>query len=766
MSKNAKEIISKMALEEKADLCSGIDMWHTKAIEQLGIPSITMTDGPHGLRKQKGDDWLAAVPATCFPSGAGLACSWDRELVQKVGQAIAEECQEEDISILLGPALNIKRSPLCGRNFEYYSEDPYLTGEMAAGFITGVQKEGVGACPKHFAVNNQEHQRFTVNSVLDDRTLREIYLTGFEMAVKQAKPWALMAAYNRINGTFCTENKYLLTDILRDEWGHDGIVMSDWGAVNDREKALAAGLDLEMPSSGGYGSKRIIDAVKNGELEESVLDKVAERMLTIIFKAAENHKIDYACDKQSHHALAAEAASQCFVLLKNKGNLLPLKGQTSIAVIGGFAKAPRYQGGGSSHIHPTQVESPLEAIKSVAGDLAQVYYSDGYLVDHSSSFDLNRFSSVSDKADDQLIADAKTIAQKADVAVIFAGLPENYESEGYDRKHMQIPEGHQKLIEAVASVQKNTVVVLNNGAAIEMPWIDKVSAVIEAYLGGQAFGKAIADVLFGKINPSGKLAETFPKQLEDTPTYMSCPGDVSDVEYREGIFVGYRYYEAKKIEPLFPFGFGLSYTTFAYDDLSVDKKTIKDDEIIEVKINVKNTGNLAGKEIVQLYVSDLKSSVLRPNKELKGFEKVTLAPGESKQVLFKLDKRAFSYYDIKSHAWITEAGEFDLLIGSSSADIRLRSSVHVEPVYPPKVIVTKNSTLEEVAKTQMGAVYIQQMFAKFADSPLLAGTGDSPALDPASALTVYGDTILRSLALLSPELPLSVIDQLVDQLNQ
>jgi beta-glucosidase len=538
MSEDIKRLISEMTLEEKAGLCSGFDFWTTKAVERLGIPPIMMTDGPHGLRKQKADaDHLGineSVPATCFPSAAGLACSWDRELIERVGKAIGEECQAESVSIVLGPGANIKRSPLCGRNFEYFSEDPYLSSEMAANHIKGVQSQGVGTSLKHFAANNQETRRMSVDTIVDERTLREIYLASFEGAVRKGKPWTVMCSYNRLNGEYASENEYLLTDILRKDWGHEGIVVSDWGAVNDRDKGLGAGLDLEMPSSGGSGDGRIIEAVKNGSLSVEILDRAVERLLELIFKAAGSRKQNAAYDKEIHHSLAREVARECIVLLKNDNDILPLKKEGRIAVIGAFAKNTRYQGGGSSHINPTKLDNTFDEMKKLAGDSAVLTYSEGYSID-------------SDEVNMDLIDDAVKAASEADVAVVFAGLPDRYESEGYDREHLSIPENNIKVIEAVSQVQSNIIVVLSNGAPVEMPWLGKVKAVLEGYLGGQAAGGVVADILFGASSPCGKLAETFPQKLSDNPSFLNFPGEGDRVEYKEGIFIGYRYYDKKEI---------------------------------------------------------------------------------------------------------------------------------------------------------------------------------------------------------------------------
>jgi len=703
LSKDIKKIISQMTLEEKAGLCSGLDVWHTKPVERLGIPSIMMTDGPHGLRKQSGQSENLNIsksePATCFPSEVGLASSWDRNLLKKVGEVLGTECQAEGVSIILGPAVNIKRSPLCGRNFEYLSEDPFLISELATNYIQGVQSQGVGTSLKHFAANNQEHRRMTSDSVVDERTLREIYLTNFEGPVKNAQPWTVMCAYNKLNGTYCSQNKRLLTEILRDEWGYEGFVVSDWGAVDERVMGLEAGLELEMPSSRGTTDKEIIEAVKAGELDESVLDKAVGRLLGIIFKAMDNKKENATADLEAHHLEARQIASQCMVLLKNE-KILPLSRNASVAVIGAFAKTPRYQGGGSSHINPSKMDIPFDEIVKLSENKANVLYAEG--------FDLN-----SDEIEQSRIDEAKAIAVKSDIAIIFAGLPDRYESEGYDRKHIAIPGNQKILIEEVASVQPNTVVVFSNGSPVEMPWLGKVKAVLEAYLGGQAMGGAAADILYGVVNPSGRLAETFPVKLSHNPSYLNFPGEGDKVEYKEGVFVGYRYYDAKQIEPLFPFGHGLSYTTFEYTDMVVDKKEMNDTDTLCVSVKVKNTGDRSGSEVVQLYVGDVESSVARPIKELKGFEKVELLPGETKTVSFKLGNRAFAYYNEQIKDWHVETGDFVISIGGSSEEILLSERVKVNSSSVIPKVYTYHSTMGDLSENPVGAHIVQNMLQEF-----------------------------------------------------
>ncbi len=663
-----EKIISGMTLEEKAAMCCGKDFWHLHGIERLGVPSIMVSDGPHGLRKQaEKADHLGvskSVPATCFPSGAGLACSWDRTLLEKVGNALAVEALVENVSILLGPALNIKRSPLCGRNFEYLSEDPYLTSELAASYVNAVQSKGIGTSIKHFAANNQETRRMTISSEVDERTLREIYLPGFEGPVKNAGPWTVMCAYNRLNGEYCSENAYLLDEILRKEWGYKGFVVSDWGAVNERADALKAGLELEMPSSNGTGIRKIIEAVNSGELEMDVLDEAVRRLLGIINKAVSEKKEVSVFDSEKHHKLARKVAGECLVLLKNEDSVLPLQKSGKIAVIGELAKKPRYQGGGSSHINPTRIEIPFDELQN-AGTGADITYSRGY-------------SLSTDDADSALISEAVKAASEADTVILYIGLPERIESEGYDRSDMGLPSNQNTLVNAIAEVNNNIVIILANGAPVEMPWISRVKAILEGYLGGQAAGGAVADIIFGKVNPSGKLAESFPVFLGQNPSHTNFPGGHNKVEYREGLFIGYRYYDKTGIPVLFPFGHGLSYTSFEYSELRVDKNSISDNETVKISLTIKNTGTVAGKEIVQIYIRDSKSSVVRPDKELKAFNKISLEPGESQIIEFELRKRAFAFYNTDIRDWYVESGEFEILAGASSADIRRSVSVNVK----------------------------------------------------------------------------------------
>ena len=695
MKRDVKAIIREMTLEEKAGMCSGKDFWHLKGVERLGIPEVMVSDGPHGLRKQAEEaDHLGlneSIKAVCFPTACATACSFDRDLLEEMGERIGDECQAEDLSVILGPAVNIKRSPLCGRNFEYFSEDPYLASQMAAAHIKGVQSKNVGTSIKHFAANNQEHRRMSCSSEIDERTLREIYLAAFETAIKEAKPDTVMCSYNRINGEFASENHWLLTEVLRDQWGFEGYVMSDWGAVNDRVKGLKAGLELEMPGSGGNTDKEIVEAVKSGELEEAVLDRAVERILNIVFKFTDNRQ-EGKFDLEEDHKLAAKIAGESMVLLKNEGVLpLPAQGK-KIAFIGKFAETPRFQGGGSSHINSFKTTSALEAAKEVA----EVTYAQGYDVKE-------------DVIDQAMLDQAVETAKEADVAVIFAGLPDAFESEGYDRTHMRMPDCQNTLISEIAKVQENVVVVLHNGSPVEMPWADQVKGILEAYLCGQAVGQAEVDILFGKVNPSGKLAETIPYKLSDNPSYLNFPGDGQKVEYKEGVFVGYRYYDTKEMPVRYPFGYGLSYTTFEYSDLQLSSDKIKDTDKLKVTLKVKNTGNRAGKEIVQLYVADKTGAASRPVKELKNFVKVELQPQEEKTVEMELDKRSFAWYNTDIHDWYAASGEYEILAAASSRDIRLKKTVYVESTTELPMHIHMNTTIGELLENPKTKAVVEGM---------------------------------------------------------
>ena len=695
--KNIQSIISQMTLEEKAALCTGASQWTTTPVEHLGVPEMLVSDGPHGVRRVPDVNALVqeSLPATCFPTASCLASTWDVDLLRQMGEALGEECITLNVDVLLGPGANMKRSPLGGRNFEYFSEDPYLAGEMAASLIQGVQSKGVGTSLKHYAANNQEFQRFSINAVVDERTLREIYLPAFEKAVKQARPWTVMCAYNKLNGRYCSEHHELLTDILKEEWGFEGLVVSDWGAVHDRVAGLKGGLDLEMPGPQDRRVKAVVEAVRSGELEESVLDESVRRILTIVFKAKETPKGGN-FDVEAHHELARKIAAEGIVLLKN--NVLPLKGQQHIAVIGRSAERAHFQGGGSSHINPTKVAIPFKELQARAGN-AELTYAEGYPADDTFRQDL--------------IDQAVGLARSADVALLYIALPSFKESEGYDRSDLDLTEQQIALIKAVARMQPNTVVVLNNGAPVAMStWIDDVSAVLEGWMMGQAGGAALADVLFGRANPCGKLAETFPYKLLDTPAYINWPGGNGEVRYGEGLFIGYRYYDVREIPVLFPFGHGLSYTSFAYSNMKISAETFKDLDGLTVTVDITNTGAVTGKEVVQLYVHDQKSGLVRPVKELKGFSKVELQPGETKTVSFSLDFRAFAYYHPAYKQWITEDGAFDILIGASATDIRCRSTVTLQSTLELPCLLDRESTIREWmadprGKAVLGAFYEQ-----------------------------------------------------------
>lgn len=680
---DVKKLVNELTLEEKASLCSGTDFWHTKAIDRLNIPAAMVSDGPHGIRKQESlADHMGvaeSIKAIGFPTASAMACSFDRDLLHKVGDALGEECVAEDLAVLLGPGINMKRSPICGRNFEYYSEDPVVAGELGAAFVNGVQEHGVGTSLKHFAANNQEWRRMSISAEIDERTLREIYLAAFETVVKKAQPWTIMCSYNRINGVYSCENDWLLNKVLRDEWGFEGLVMTDWGAMDERVPSLKAGLDLEMPDCHGETDKLIVKAVQSGELEEPVLDTAVERILTMVDKYLTARKgidpasmvhplpssVERGYDVAAHHALARTTAEQSAVLLKNE-DILPLQKDKKIAFIGEFAKVPRIQGGGSSHINNTWIESALDAV----GD--SVSYAQGFHIDEETT-------------DETLLQEAITLAKESDVAVIFAGLPDSFESEGFDRTHLNMPANQNELIARISEVQPNVVVVLHSGSPIAMPWLDKVAGVLQMYLAGQASGGAAVNLLFGDATPCGKLAETFPLHLEDNPSYLNFPGNREKVCYQEGVFIGYRYYDKKKMDVLFPFGYGLSYTDFTYSNMKVtvngknaaDVDVIKETDEIVVSADITNTGNCDGAEIVQLYIKNPVVYEIRPEKELRDFAKVFLKAGETKTVTFTLNARAFSYYETRIHDWYAESGDYEILLASSSRDIRLQDTVSI-----------------------------------------------------------------------------------------
>lgn len=755
-----KELIGQMTLEEKAGLCSGADFWHTKRVERLGIPAVMVSDGPHGLRKQDDKaDHLGvndSIKAVCFPAGCATASSFSRETVEFLGESIGEECQAEGVSTVLGPAMNIKRSPLCGRNFEYYSEDPFLSTEIAGAFVHGVQSRNVGTSPKHFMANNQEYHRMTSSSEMDERTMREIYLASFEGMVKKEKPWTIMNSYNRLNGTYLCENKEILTDILRDEWGFDGYVMTDWGAMNDRVSALKAGCELEMPASSGITDAEIVAAVKDGTLAEEVLDQACERILNIVYRFEENRDKEAVFDYEKDHESARKIEEECIVLLKNEEDILPLKKETKAVFIGKYAEAPRFQGGGSSHINTFKVESAVEAVNAWEEGVKPVY--------------VKGFDDAEDETDEALLKEAVEAAKNADTAVIFAGLPDSFESEGYDRKHMRMPDCQNRLIEAVSEVQPNTVVVLHNGSPVEMPWIDRVKGVVEAYLGGQAVGGAVVNVLYGKANPSGRLAETFPLRLEDTPCYLTYGGEYDKSVYSEGVFTGYRYYASKDMKVLFPFGYGLSYTTFEYSNLVLDQKEIKESGKLTVSVDVTNTGSCAGKEVVQLYVSAKESKMKRPVRELRGFDKIALEPGETKTVSFTLDKRAFAYWSVQIHDWHVESGDYEIQIGKSAQEIILKDSVQVESETVIPKVFTINSTMGEIMADPKGKMILEQsMKALTAGGPAQAmaegAQDESGAISNEMVAAMMEGMPLRQILSFVPGVKKEMLEQLLQALN-
>lgn len=755
LQQEAQQLLQQLSNIEKASLCTGRTFWDLNGVERLDLPSIMMTDGPHGLRKQSGDSdhigLSGSVPAVCFPSGAGLASSWNRNLLREVGVALGEECLQEKVSVLLGPGINIKRSPLCGRNFEYFSEDPYLSGEMAKNWVQGVQSKGIGTSLKHFAANNQESHRLVVDTVVDERTLREIYLPGFEITVKDAQPWTLMCSYNLLNGVYLAENKHLLTDILKQEWGHTGLVVTDWGAANNRVQGLAAGLEIDMPGNAGAFTSRILAAIETGELEQGALDRAATRVIELILKSKPALESQHQYDESAHHSLARRAAEEACVLLKNDDALLPLPRSGSIGVVGAMAKTPRYQGAGSSQITPTQIDIPLEEITRLLPAAEVPLYAAGYNLGD-------------DGTDNQLLEEALSLASEVNTVILFAGLPDAYESEGFDRDHMRLPTAQLELIDRLADVAQRLVLVLQNGAPVEMPFKHKVPAILETYLGGQAGGSAVARVLFGEASPGGRLAESFPEKLEDVPCHSWFPGEPRQVQYRESIWVGYRYFCSAQVPVSFPFGHGLSYTSFDYRDLRVagavqadqqfncDTATLSDWAGLRIECEIENTGERGGWETAQLYVHDKASAVHRPRRELKGFDKVWLNPGEVTTVSFEIGRRALAYWDTANSCWSISTGGFEFEVGASSQDIRLSCEIGIvsadkkpsanpalqtyfEPgrrdfnhtaftalfgeAIPPVASVKPyhlNSTLGEVSETRVGRMLIRQIKKTLAEA--------------------------------------------------
>ncbi|NNU26603.1 glycoside hydrolase family 3 N-terminal domain-containing protein [Isoptericola sediminis] len=689
-------LVAGLTLEEKASLCSGQDFWNTQAVDRLGIPAVMVTDGPHGLRKQAGAaDHVGlhdSVPATCFPTAAGLASTWDRDVVRRVGEALGVETRAHDVGVLLGPGVNMKRSPLCGRNFEYFSEDPHLAGELAADLVDGIQSQGVGTSLKHFAANNQETDRMRVSAEVDERTLREIYLPAFETVVTRAQPWTVMCAYNKVNGVYASQDPWLLTEVLRDEWGFEGLVVSDWGAVDDRVEAVAAGLDLEMPSSAGINDARIVAAVRAGELDEALVDQAATRVLTVVARALEAAADPGTFDAATHHALAHEVATRTAVLLKNDGDVLPLDPAAAddLVVVGEMARTPRYQGAGSSQVNPTRLVSALDAFAERGLD---VPFHPGYVLAEAAG------RPGQDRDDAELRAEAVTAAAGR-TAVVFAGLPAVDESEGYDREHMELPASHLAILREVSAVARRTVVVLSNGSAVTVSgWEDSVDAILETWLGGQAAGSAAVALLLGEAAPSGRLAESIPVALADVPAQLNFPGENGSVRYGEGLFIGYRGLDATGADVSYPFGHGLTYTSFEHTDLTVESDdvtadTAPGDVVVRVGFTVTNTGPREGVAVPQLYVGRPGSAVTRAPRELRGFEAVTLQPGDSRRVELTLTRRDLSHWDTATHAWVVEPGALEVAVGASSRDLPLTATVDVvapEPVAP----LHRYSTIDE-----------------------------------------------------------------------
>ncbi|MEY9952234.1 glycoside hydrolase family 3 C-terminal domain-containing protein [Leifsonia sp. EB34] len=707
---------SELTVEEKASLTSGRSFWETEGVERAGIPSIYLTDGPHGVRKQaQGGDHLGigdSVPATCFPPAVALGSSWDAELLERVGAALGEEAKAEGVGVLLGPGINIKRSPLCGRNFEYLSEDPIVSGRLGAALVRGLQSQGVGASLKHFAANNQETDRLRVSADVDERPLREIYLRGFQHVVTHARPWTVMCSYNRINGVYASEDPWLLTSVLRDEWGFDGLVVSDWGAVNDRVSALVAGLDLEMPSSGGVTDAQLVAAVRGGSLPESVLDTAADRVIDLVGKALAGADGDATYDAEAHHALAREVAGRSVVLLKNEG-VLPLAADAArtIAVIGEFARTPRYQGAGSSQIVPTRLDNALDELHALSGD-ATVVFAPGYTLG-------------ADSDEVALTAEAVSAASGADDVVVFLGLPGEDESEGFDREHIELPPAQTGLLEAVIAANPRVTVVLSNGGVVRVSgWADRVPAIVEGWLLGQAGGGAIADVLFGVVNPSGRLAETIPLRLEDTASYLNFPGEKGHVRYGEGLFVGYRDFDARDAAVSFPFGHGLSYTTFAF---GVPTATVTGEGGIRVTVDVTNTGDRDGREVVQVYVSVPASRVQRPVRELKGFANLAVAAGATETAVIDLAAEDLAYFDIELGGWTVEGGDYVVEVGASSRDLR-GSAVVTLAGDGRAAPLTVQSTLGEWLSHPVGGPILMSALAQSAEAQGMGAMLNDPSL--------------------------------------
>ncbi len=751
---DVEQVLAELTLEEKASLVIGSDFWHTAPVERLGVPAVMVADGPHGLRKQPDESDHAGIggsnPATCFPTASALGSTWDAALVTRVGEALGRESRAEDVAVLLGPGINIKRSPLCGRNFEYLSEDPLVSGVLGTAFVQGVQSQGVGTSLKHYAANNQETDRVRVSADVDERTLREIYLPAFERVVTLAEPWTVMCSYNRVNGVHVSQDPWLLNDVLREEWGFEGLVVSDWGAVHDRVAAVAAGLDLEMPPKLGWSDQAVVDAVGSGELDEALLDRSVRRVLELVRRSPapyDGPPVDY----DAHHALAREVAQQAAVLLKNDDGLLPLtlSSGARVAVVGELARTPRFQGAGSSQVNPTRVDVALDALRDAVPEGVEVTFAPGYRLDGAED----------DEQDGRLADEAADLARDADAVLLFAGLPDSAESEGFDRTHMNLPYWQLETIRSVATANPRVVVVLANGSAVlTSRWEEQTPAILECWLSGQAAGSAAVDLLLGAANPSGRLTETIPVRLEDTPSYLNFPGDSGHVRYGEGVFVGYRGHDAVTGPVSYPFGHGLSYTTFAYGDAAVTTTGSHADGTLQLSVTceVTNTGDVAGREVAQLYVHDVEASVARPLWELAGFTKLALEPGETGTATFTLGARELSFWSETVHDWVLEAGEFELAVGASSRDLRTSVTLHVDAprVAPP---LGPMSSLQEWLADPIGhEVLLAEVGSTDGRLPGMLG-------DP-HLIAVIGNFPMSGLAGF-PNMPLdhAMLDRLVDQ---
>jgi beta-glucosidase len=777
---DAVSIVAGLSLEEKVRLLSGRDTWHLQPVASAGLPSVMVTDGPHGLRKQVGDaDRIglgAAVPATCFPTASALAASWDEALLHEVGVALGRECRAEDVAVLLGPGVNLKRHPAGGRNFEYLSEDPLLAGRLAAALVRGVQSEGVGACLKHLAANHQETFRMVIDTVVDQRTLRELELAAFEIAVRESSPWTVMSAYNRLNGEYCSSSRWLLTEVLRDEWGFDGLVVTDWGAVDDRAVGIEAGLDLEMPGNGGSHDAAVLAAVAEGRLSEAAVDRCATRVVELVQRSVPNVTSSDTVDLDAHHQLARRAAAAGTVLLTNDGTL-PLEPRGTIALVGAFAEHPRYQGAGSSQVHPSRLDTALDALRDRVGDGGEVRYAPGY-------------DPVTAETSEGLVAEAVAAAAASDVTVLLVGLPGRFESEGFDRAHLRLPEGHTRLVEAVLEAAPRTVVVLSNGAPVELPWADRPAALVEGYLAGQASGSAIVDVLVGDAEPGGRLGESFPVRAEDLAADRNFPGRRRQVEHRECLAVGYRFHDTAGVPARFPFGHGLGYTTFDLDDLEVTGGGQR----FEVRVRVTNTGPRRGSEVAQVYVRDVVSRVPRPDKELRGFARVELDPGESRTVTVELGPRAFAVYDVASSGWRIGPGAFEVVVGTSSVDVRATATIEVTSDDPPRPVAPlrgptaddvefaallgrpiprpdpvlpfhRNTAVADLAATRFGR-RVQRLIVRTVGRQIDRETADGDEATRRMFEAVVAELPLRGLVLLGGgKVSFRALDALIDLLN-